>query len=201
MPRPQRDDVHPIIKVPDLREDTINAKKHISDGRSLVVWDQRHGPNQDSWITTFGERERRLAEHRKQAGVRMNEGLVMYLIEYCDVARTIPVFDDNREALVEDGYLTYQLKYVGCRVRMTRDEIAEGYGVTRQTVDANIKLMKEAGLIVNWGRGWLEFDCSLCWRGKRDVQIAYSKVQTVHPDHPTLGFKITDGTGSTACDY
>ena len=64
---------------------------------------------------------------------------------------------------------------------MQQDAIAEATGMSRAYVNEQIGRLKRAGIIVNYGTGWVEFDARLVWRGKGKLRAAYLEVQPIHP--------------------
>jgi biotin operon repressor len=187
MPRPQRRDVEPEILLPDVREQERIANDAIDDDHRAKVRPVDYRPVIDGWTNIFDRTDEMLKFVRRR-GVKLDEGLVSFMMRHCARAAVIPVLDQQRQPVTRDGCIVYVLRTVGCRVYLTQDEIAQRYGRSRQHVIENIKTMKLYGLIVNQGQGWYEFDARLCWRGDFQIQKAYREQQRVRD-----GLVITDG--------
>lgn len=131
----------------------------------------------------------RCAEHRKE--IRGTAAVEIFL---CIVARfeksTVVPKDEDSGNVDDQGRLRHGLRVCGCRANVTNREIAEELDISVPTVERGIRVLKQAGIIVNWGHGWIETDADLAWRGDEAVRQAYSRVQEVHPRHPTLSFEV-----------
>ena len=189
MSRRPRPDIQPEIVLPDGREQETRANEVIDDDWRARVYPRGERPINDAWTVKFAELQRRLSRLRFiSAGI--NEGLLHFMMEHCELAATSPKLDRNGQMEFRDGGRVAILRRVGCRVRMAHQEIADRYDFkARTTVTEHIKRFKEHSLIVNCGRGWNEFDAHLCWRGDLWVCRAYRRVQRVRD-----GLVITDGT-------
>ena len=179
MSRKQRPDPEPEILLPDRRA-LVHRANEALDHNHYVNKVRRRGENpiSDSWLVLMDELRRRLAECR-ECEVGIDEALLLYMIQHCDMTATSPKRDDNDEPIVMHGCQVLILRRVGCRVRMKQEEIARALGRSRQHVNTQIAKLREWHFIVNWGKGWNEFDASLCWRGDLDVYNVYAEQQRV----------------------
>lgn len=73
------------------------------------------------------------------------------------------------------------LKNPGCRIWLTQADMCEKLKCSRSALTNTLRAMKEVDLILNWGEGWIEFDCFCVWRGKIEWKMAYARVQKLHP--------------------
>lgn len=176
MPRPQREDKEPVIMV---REDIYIKRNHAREAvndTSLEVAVFRKRKYPEFYTTVYAELENRLAEIRKRRK-DFDAGVLYMMLSLCPVAVSKPASPDNVDADLEPNYQWHVLKKVGCRVEMTVKELAERYNVSESTIQRNIQIMREEDLIVNWGKGWNEFDANLAWRGPHDLRSAYLPFQ------------------------
>ncbi len=98
---------------------------------------------------------------------------------HCDLAVIREQRDSNGEPTRRDGLFVHRLVRVGCRVRMTQEDLGHRYGKGRQFANEQIGKLRDWYFIVNQGRGWYEFAASLCWRGNLGTCAAYREVQRV----------------------
>lgn len=100
-----------------------------------------------------------------------------------DLARFSQLKDMKQPAPA--GCIWIKMLAVGSRVTMTHEAIASRLGYSRPFVTEHIQRLKDCGIIVNWGNGWVEFDARLLWRGNTQLRNAYVDVfqwqyQTLH---------------------
>lgn len=172
-----RPDLEPEIQLPNRQEQVRRANQALDHGH-YVNKVRRRGepPIADGWMVVLDNLRRRL-DHCRELNTGIDEALVLYMVQNCDMARTTHKCDDNGNSVVIDGLQVHILRRVGCRVRMTQDDIAHALKRSRQYVNAQIAILKECYFIVNWGKGWYEFDANLCWRGDLDMRNAYANQQ------------------------
>ena len=176
MPRRPRPDIEPEIVLPDNREQETRANQAIDDDWRARVYPRGERPINDDWTVKPMELQRRLARLRSiKAGI--NEGLLHFMMEHCDLASTVPKLDANGAPEFRNGGRVVVLRRIGCRLTMTQEEIATRYGIHRGTVNKQIKTFKQHNLIVNSGNRWYEFDAALCWRGNLSICRAYQRQQ------------------------
>ncbi len=189
MPRARHSDLEPEVLLPDDRDQRRIANTAVGEGWNVPrVRRNGHTPINDGFTPIMDEKQRQLRWIR-QAGGKLDEGLVAFMMESCAKTLKAPVLDKNGEQQIKDGNLVFRLIRVGCRIYMTHEQIALQYGCSRQHVTNQIKQMKDHSLIVNNRNGWYEFAATLCWRGDLDVQAAYRQQQRVRD-----GMIFTDGT-------
>jgi hypothetical protein len=187
MPRSRRPDLTPEILLPDVRQQERQANEAIGNQHRAKVRPVDYRPISDGWTTIFDRTHEHLDFVRRN-GVRIDHGLVFLMMRRLAKAQSSPVMDNAGEPLVRERCIVHTLRRVGCRVYKTQNELATMYGCSRQKVNAQIKMMRKHGLIVNQGNGWYEFDANLCWRGDFRIQKAYREQQRVRD-----GWVITDG--------
>lgn len=162
------------------------AREAIKDpSLEVAVFQKRGYP--EFYVTVYKELENRLVEIRKRHP-DFDEGLLFMMLALCPVASSKPTSPDNVGADLDDNHQWHILKKVGCRVEMTTKKLAERYNVSESTVYRNIQIMREEDLIVNWGKGWNEFDANLAWCGSRELRTAYIPFQRCRSK-----FVVTDG--------
>ena len=189
MPRHPRDDLEPEILLPDVAGQQQRAASAIDEQFRAIVYDPRNPIGRDPRIYIFTNRlEIRLQECRKnKAGI--DEGFLAMMMHRCELAQIRESRKRNGDRMYRNELLVCRLTRVGCRVRSTQAELANTYGRSRQFVNNQIRILREMYFIVNQGRGWYEFDASLCWRGDLGTCAAYREIQTVRD-----GLIYTDGT-------
>ena len=114
------------------------------------------------------------------------------IISRLQMARVAPADEQVAGNLDNRGRQRHELLRSGCRVDVTNGELASELGIGSASVERAIRALKQAEIIVHWGRGWLELDADLVWCGDESARQAYADVQQAHPEHPTLGFSIVD---------
>ena len=195
MSRRPRPDLQPEIVLPDGTQQETRANEAIDNDCRARVYPRGQRPINDDWTVKFAELQRRLSQLRI-IGAGINEGLLHFMMEHCELPAISPKLDRNGQAELREGGRVAILRRVGCRVRMAHQIIADRYGFkARTTVTDHIKKFKKHGLIVNCGHGWNEFDAHLCWRGDLWVCRAYRRVQRVRD-----GLVITDGMTTLATE-
>jgi hypothetical protein len=188
MPRHPRDDLEPEILLPDVAVQQRRAADVIGDRFRAIVYDPNNSIGREPRIIIFRERlEHRLRECRaNKAGI--DEGFLSMMMHRCELAQTRERRRGNGEPILRDGLLVCRLVRVGSRVRLTQNELANVYGRSRQFVSNQIRKLKDWCFIVNHGRGWYEFDASLCWCGGLGICAAYREIQRIRD-----GITFTDG--------
>ncbi len=177
MPRHQRNDLEPEILLSDTNEQQRLVTSVIDgDNYRALVYDRNQAIGRESRLYLFGTLDTRLQACRDD-GVKIDEGLLNFMIRQCDLAEVRIKKDASREPIIQDGLTVNRLVRVGCRIRMTQDQIAKQYRLSRQTVNQQIALFRKWYFIVNYGRGWYEFDANLCWSGNLAICAAYREVQ------------------------
>ncbi len=189
MPRHPRDDLEPEILLPDVAVQQRRAAGVIDEQFRAVVYDPSNAIGREPRITIFRDRlEFRLQDCRaNKAGI--DEGFLSMMMHRCELAQTRERRKQNGDPMFRNGLLVCRLVRVGCRVRLTQEELANIYGKSRQFANNQIRILKDWYFIVNQGRGWYEFDASLCWCGGLGICAAYRKIQRVRD-----GLEFTDGT-------
>lgn len=114
------------------------------------------------------------------------------IISRLEMAEVDPMNEMEAGNLDRNGRLRHALLRCGCRVDVTNQELADEIGKSKASIERAIRSLKEAEIIINWGRGWLEVDARLIWCGDEAIRQAYAAVQQIHPEHPTLSITIVD---------
>lgn len=189
MPRPIRNDLEPEILLPDISEQQRRATGAIDQEQyRAIVYDRNSSIGRDRRFYVFDRLEVRLQECRASK-IGIDEGFLFMMMRHCDLADKREQRDSDGEPIRRDGLFVHRLVRVGCRVRMTQGELGHCYGKGRQFANEQIGKLRDWYFIVNQGRGWCEFDASLCWRGDLGTCAAYREVQRVRD-----GLTFTDGT-------
>ena len=162
-----------------VREDIYakrgQAREAIKDtSLEVAVFQKRKHP--EFYTTVYTRLESRLAEIRRRRK-DFDEGLLFMMLALCPVATSKPASPENMGVNLEPNHQWHTLKKVGCRVEMTVEQLAQRYNVSESKVQRNIQIMRDEDLIVNWGKGWNEFDANLAWRGSRELRNAYIPFQ------------------------
>lgn len=171
MPRQQRTDLQPIIYLPDTGEASRRANEAVGGGfRAFVYPDggrgirfRKHYDSFDAWINFL-----------RGEGETIDHEVMDFMLAHLSFADARPRPDEQPD---EAGRIPYTLFKPGCRVEMTQEEIAKGLGCSSEKVRVAIKQMKSCFIIVNWGKGWYEFDAGFVWMGNEQVRLAYQNVQ------------------------
>jgi DNA-binding IclR family transcriptional regulator len=178
MPRRPRPDIEPeiLLQIADVRDAHQRASN--AAGAEYRVKVRRIDDQQvsDGWIMAYDTLSARLDQCRRRR-VNIDEGLLRLMLHSIDMARSVPVLGPDHQPVRRDGLEFLRLRRVGCRLRMTQEQIAAAHGVSRQHVVEQIGKLREAGIVVNWGQGWFEFDAALCWRGDHELRAAYARQQ------------------------
>ncbi len=172
----------PEIELDDLDDKLVSAYAAVGQGITVNLYLQNTNTHFSGWRTVFDRFEQRLAYARKgRAGI--DEGLAHFLAHQVELTRHVQMEFRHKGNISVPGKIRYQLPGIGCRVTKTQEALATAYGCSRQHVNDQIKKLKEALIIVRWGRGWFEFDANIVWRGKVGFQRAYSAIQkSMWPD-------------------
>lgn len=195
MPRHPRDDLEPEIHLLDVAVQQRRAADVIGDQLRAIVYDPNNSIGREPRIIIFRERlEHKLQECRaSKAGI--DEGFLSMMMHRCELAQTRERRRVNGDPMIRDGLLICRLVRVGSRVRLTQNELANLYGRSRQFVNNQIRKLKDWCFIVNHGRGWYEFDASLCWCGGLGICAAYREIQRIRD-----GITLTNGTSTLVTD-
>lgn len=188
MPRRIRPDLEPEISLPDTGEQQHLASSVIDqENYNAIVYAKNSSIGREPRMYIFNTLEERLQDCRgHKEGI--DEGLLFMMINLCDLVDKRLQRDSNGDPIIKDDQIVHRLVRVGCRARITQEELSQRYGTSRQYVNEQIKKFKENYLIVNQGKGWYEFDARLCWRGDLGTCDAYRQIQKVWD-----GLVYTDG--------
>jgi hypothetical protein len=196
MPRHPRDDLEPEILLSDTNEQQRLATGVIDQDHFRVqVYDRNQAIGRERRIYFFDAFDHRLQQCRDD-GIKLDEGLLNFMMRQCELADVRVKRNPGGDPIVQDRQIVHRLVRVGCRMRMTQDHIASRFGLSRQTVNQRIGIFRDWYFIVNQGRGWYEFDATLCWRGNLAICAAYREVQRVRD-----GIVIADGATTLAAEH
>lgn len=187
MGRQEREDSKPIFYLEDQSEALDAASKAVGKRVSRLYFGERDPLHfiQTSYIAKHRWqliRQQRMNEasqrSRGKKPLKLDVGLMAFMMDHCARA-------DHREIEKKDGMIKCKFVTVGCRLYAKQDQIAEMYKIvnpdsTRETINKQIRLMYNVGIIVNKAHGWVEFDAELCWNGRIDLWLAYRKVQETY---------------------
>jgi hypothetical protein len=125
------------------------------------------------WASYDNTQITRLFEAAAEAGMRLDEGLVWKLMRRVSWPETRPL------EVEEDGERWCVLLETGCRIRFrSQNELARDLNVSPAHLKETIRKLRVLGMIVVSGKGWLEFDARLGWKGAmllRDRYIAFQR--------------------------
>ena len=185
MPRRQRLDIVPTIELEDLRQVRTEANQ-LAERHSRLIGVHVYLKNRRpvSHYRTYAPLEDAFSISRENLRKHNSFEILYFIASKFEVAETSLV-DPPEQNIQNSTLLTqFRLTVVGCRARLTNKQIARGVGLSDSTVERAIHNLKEAEIIVNWGRGWIEVNSDMMWRGGEDIRVSYSKVQKLHPRHP-----------------
>lgn len=189
MARPEHEDSKPIFYLEDQSKQLSAVSRLLGRKVRGLYYDERNPAN---FIpTTYIARHRwQLVKQRKimeenerkngEKPLNLDVSLMAFMMDHCARA-------DYREIEKNNGVIMCKFIKVGCRVYATQNEIAEMFRMVqpkyrRETVNKQINLMYDLGIIVNKANSWIEFDVELCWNGRVDLWLAYRKVQRTKYD-------------------
>ena len=188
MPRRPRPDIEPKILVPNVSAQQRVVNEAIDDRHSAKVRRLGEPPIRDGWMIVVDELERRLDLFRNRK-TPIPASFLYFLVAHCEMAHVVSKLDADGKPETQDDNDVMILRRVGCRVRMTERQMADSFNKSVSTIERYVSTLKEHGFIINSGRGWIELDASLCWRGNLTFHKAYIAVQRVRD-----GIAVTDGT-------
>lgn len=195
--RPKSHDVE--VLVPDTDRFEQQANDAIEDRRfGSRVFRKGERPIKDGWRSTMDELYRRL-DICEQEHVGISAEFALRLIGLVEnahathkkdeagkpmyfLAEEVDDIADNEEGTVK--YTTCKVMILhrpGCCVYMRHRDIADVLGCSRGHVSEQIGLLQHWGFIVDGSQGWIEFDCTLVWRGRVNLIPAYFPAQQINP--------------------
>ncbi|WP_416899419.1 MAG: hypothetical protein ACMVY4_06800 [Minwuia sp.] len=172
-----------LIEVDDLRDNPNRAEKAVDDDVGVSVWSKKQGRNATYYRQVHELLDDKIDEaevYAKKARLGFNPGIAYRLTKFTEKAIAEPHKDIEGYQRHREGKTLMELKNPGCRVWLTQAELCEKLKCSRSALTDTLRAMKAVDLIVNWGEGWIEFDCLCVWRGKIELKMAYSRVQKVH---------------------
>jgi hypothetical protein len=184
MARASRDQFSAVIEVHDLGDNPQRAERAVDSDVGVAVWAKNQRQNVTFYRQTHDLLDTKIDEaemYAKRKGFGFNAGIAYRLTRYVGNASAEPFKDHEGFSKHRDGKTLMLLKNPGCRVWLTQAEICEKLNCSRTALTNTLRAMKAVDLIVNWGNGWIEFDCLCVWRGKIELKMAYDRVQEVHP--------------------
>jgi hypothetical protein len=121
-----------------------------------------------------------MANLRRAGRGNVEVDLAILLALLVRVSMTKAVLKTGKHEVGDDGTIfdVYELKVIGCIVYFdTQASLAEDIGVAQSTLKSALSALREAGIIVHSGHGYIEFDAKLVWRGDCELRDAYVEVQ------------------------
>lgn len=181
----------PDIFMRDVRQAKRLARDRVGEGFRGTAYDA------DLRYPSFArlmmqELQQRLLDNRDTLRKVPAYEVLFSIISRLQMAEATPADEQVAGNLDTHGRQRHELLRSGCRVDVTNSELANELGIGSASVERAIRALKQAEIIVHWGRGWLELDADLVWCGDESARQAYADVQQVHPEHPTLGFSVVD---------
>ena len=139
MPRRPRPDIEPEIVLPDNMEQEARANQAIDDDWRARVYPRGERPINDDWTVKPMELQRRLARLRSiKAGI--NEGLLHFMMEHCDLASTVPKLDANGAPEFRNGGRVLVLRRIGCRLTMTQERSDDDQALPADSAEAGERM-------------------------------------------------------------
>lgn len=194
MARTPRDHFHEIIEVHDLRDNPNRAEKAVDEDIGVSVWSKSQGRIATFYRQThdlLDEKIDKAEQYAARNGFGFNVGIAYRLSRYVEKAEAEPYENQCGYQMHREGKILMDLKNPGCRIWLTQADMCEKLECSRSALTNTLRAMKEVDLILNWGEGWIEFDCLCVWRGKIEWKMAYARVQKLHSSK-----KITIAEGS-----
>lgn len=180
------------IVISDVSKEQSKVDGVLGEDYLAKVYRKGNWPLKSEWLCITDEFYDRL-HICKQHKTGINCELALFLTREVTQAKATQVRDAKGLPLRDTlGGLILILHRSGCHVYMTHDKIAQKYGFCRPFITEQLNLLKEWGFIVNFGHGWIEFDCNLVWRGKLDWLSGYRRVQRIHEQLVELYKKAND---------
>jgi DNA-binding MarR family transcriptional regulator len=112
--------------------------------------------------------------------LRLDEGLTWRMLRQVQWAVKRELHK-NGHPVEENGLRSYIVDIPGCRITYaSQNELAAHLGVSQSHLKRNIRVLRDLGIVVMSGEGWLEFDARLIWKGDLHFRDAYSIYQRTH---------------------
>jgi DNA-binding transcriptional ArsR family regulator len=165
-------------------EEAANAPVSRNRKKRAIIINTRGYPHGNAWRFT-GWFDQCLGWLRKQ-GVPVNYELLFFLMSKCKPAEIVDVSRHQLATPPPEGQRAVCLVGVGCRARVTREEIATRLKMHPSTVSEHMSVLKEHGIIVNWGEGWVEFAAIYVWSGSESLRQAYADQQPCDPSQSMI---------------
>jgi hypothetical protein len=176
MPRPIRHDLKPEIWLDDNSEDETAAQKYVRKGRRVRVYND--DKKRLAYISKFLHLDPEFLDdlrHELGPDSKYFDGnLVLKLLTFVSRSKIEPVRDKDHQIVVRDGKQRWRLEVLGCRALFgTQEHLASLLERHRDHVVQQIKLLRRALIITNSGRGFIDFNADLVWKGSHDHQLAF----------------------------
>ena len=173
-----------LLEVKDMRDNLARAKNAVDDDVSVKVWNKKQGRAPTPFRQLhdrFDELVCEASAWAKEHGLSFSSAIAYGLSKLVEKAVAVDYRDEDGFHKTKNGCIQKELKTPGCRIWMTQTEMAERLGCSRSTLSSTLRALKEVELVVNWGNGWIEFDCLCVWRGEVELKNAYHLIQKIHP--------------------
>jgi hypothetical protein len=185
MPRRERPDLRPIIRLPKRRHsDEIThaiqkLKQHLS-GREYIEVRQRPSWDTERYLVIYDENLESRLTYGKRKGMKVDEGLLHRLFRMVQLARANRYIPDPAKT---DETVDYYRLNPGCRIQFeTLKTLSEKLGVSLSHLNANLAVFRDLQIVVRSGHGWIDFDPGLVWRGKSEYRDAYCNTLASEPE-------------------
>lgn len=181
MPRKPHPDLEPIVWVDEkLMSERMKYSAYSNKRFGVFIYQKKS--YREHYKTIYAHLENHLKEVRQKRHdlglTPIDEGLMYSMMMQCQHADHKPEYDKKKKNVVtENNMCALRLKSVGCRIVKTQEEIAEQFCCSVDKVGDHIGYMREEGIIVNWSKGWNEFDARYVWNGDSALRDAYIKCQ------------------------
>lgn len=193
MSRQERPDLRPTVFLPDTGSDQQIVNEVLGQNRRARV--RVTGQRFERFITVYEAMDQRLDDIRRTTNPPLDEKVLNVMLSRCAQARTTMLTGVRQPPDTPIDQVAHRFQSVGCRVHMTQKQIADIAYCSRDHVSRQIQILREHGIIVNWGRGWYEFDALFVWRGDYELRNAYLDVQR-HRQDETESDPCEEGPGT-----
>jgi hypothetical protein len=129
-------------------------------------------------VTIEAQQITELFDCARQSGIQFDEGLAWRLTRLVQWPLT-RLCKRNGQPIEENGGRWYYLDETGCRIRFkSQSDLASQLHVSSSHLKHTVRQLRDLGFIVAGGKGWLEFNARLVWKGDyklRDIYIQFQR--------------------------